>query len=224
MSGLVVAVDGPAGAGKSTTARRVAEVLGYLYLDTGAMYRAVGYLVISEGSDLEDADRAADIARSIDVVFRPGKPEQRVLVDGEDLTEAIRTPTVSDAASRVAAHPEVRTALVARQQAMGAGGGVVVEGRDTTTVVFPDADLKIFLEASVEARADRRMAELVGRGEAVAAETVRDQIRARDERDRDTQLRYGPWPPDDAIRIDTTGLTIEDQVARVVDLARERAS
>lgn len=224
MSGIVVALDGPAGAGKSTTARRVAEVLGYLYLDTGAMYRAVGYSVISGGDDPDDAASASAYARRIDIAFEPAPPDPRVLVDGQDVTEAIRRPAVSDAASRVAAHSEVRAILVARQKELGAEGGVVVEGRDTTTVVFPDAELKIFLEASVKARAERRMTELVAGGESVGLEEVSSQIRDRDDRDRATQLRFGPWPPEDAIQVDTTALTIEEQVEKVVTLARERGA
>jgi cytidylate kinase len=224
VSGIVVAIDGPAGAGKSTTARQVAEVLGYLYLDTGAMYRAVGYCVLSAGENPDDPAGASIIAREVDIAFEPASPQQRVLVNGEDVTEALRTPPVSDAASRIAAHPQVRSVLVARQKALGAGGGVVVEGRDTTTVVFPEAELKIFLEASVEARGTRRMDEMVARGEPAELGVVCDQIRERDERDRATQQRFGPWPPEDAIRVDTTGLTIEGQVDQVVILARERGA
>lgn len=223
MSKIIVAIDGPAGAGKSTTARGVAEVLGYVYLDTGAMYRAVALRVITKGGDPDDAAAAIAAARVVEISFRPGDP-QRVVVDGADVTEAIRTADVSDAASRVARHPEVRGELVERQQLLGQAGGVVLEGRDTTTVVFPDAQLKVFLDATVRARARRRQTELAQRGDRTDLKAVADQIRARDDRDRHTQERFGPWPPQDAIRVDTTGLTIEDQIARVAALARERGA
>ncbi len=224
MSGIVVAIDGPAGAGKSTTARKVADVLGYLYLDTGAMYRAVGHRALADGVDPDDASRTGKIARTLEITFEPGDPRQRVRVDGEDMTDEIRSAAVSDAASWVSSHESVRVTLVKRQQALGVEGGVVVEGRDTTTVVFPTAELKIFLEASVEARAERRVADLAERGENLSVDEVRRQIRERDERDRATQLRVGPWPSPEATRLDTTGLTIDQQVERVVALARERGA
>jgi cytidylate kinase len=221
--GIVVAIDGPAGSGKSSTARAAAARLGYVYLDTGAMYRALALAVRRSGSDPDDPEATARLAARIPVEFHSDGPDQRVLLHGEDVTDAIRTPEVSDAASRVAAHPEVRAVLVARQREIGAEGGIVLEGRDTGTAIFPDAELKVFLSADVTERARRRQLELSQRGEQVSLDHLEAQIRARDARDRETQLKSGPWPPPDAVQMDTTELTVELQVDRVVQLAQERA-
>lgn len=220
--GIVIAIDGPAGSGKSTTARWVANRLGYLYLDTGAMYRALGWALIRTGLSPDDAAAAAGTAASVEFDFRLEDRGQRVLIDGEDVTGEIRSADVSEAASRVAVHPEVRKILVSRQQEMGLGGGIVLEGRDTGTAVFPDAELKIFLVADVTERARRRQRELVDGGVATDLEELKGQIRERDARDRTTQRRSGSWPASDAIMLDTTGMSIEAQAKRVVELARER--
>ncbi len=220
--GIVVAIDGPAGSGKSTTARAVAQQLGYIYLDTGAMYRALGLAVLRSGHDPDDAATAASVARDIQIAFKQGIQGQRVLLDGSDVSVDIRAPAASDAASRVAVHEGVRQVLVARQQEIGQDGGIVLEGRDTGTVVFPDAQLKVFLSADVSERARRRQRELTDRGQDASLAQIESEIRARDARDRQTQLRYGPWPPADAVPVDTTGQTIEEQVASVVALARSR--
>lgn len=218
-NGIVVAIDGPAGAGKSTTARAVAAALGYLYLDTGAMYRAVALGILDAGVDPDDAEAAEQAACGVRIEQVPDPTGTRTLVDGVDVSGRIRAPEVSDAASRVAVHPGVRKVLVDRQQAIGQAGGIVLEGRDTTTAIFPDAELKVFLEATVEARVARRRAELNAAGAMPDPEALMAEIEARDARDRKTQTRNGPWPPDDAVRVDTTGLTIDEQVARIVDLA-----
>ena len=219
--GVVITIDGPAGAGKSTTARQVACRLRYLYLDTGAMYRAVGVGALRAGVDLDDTEAVGRLARTLTIELRSNGNQQTIL-NGEDISRAIRTSEASDAASRVAVHPPIRDILVARQQEMGRDGGIVLEGRDTGSVIFPDAELKIFLVAHVEERAKRRLKELTRRGEAAAFETLVNQIRERDGRDRATQERFGPWPPPDAVLVDTTGLTIAEQVDRVVAMAMDR--
>ena len=178
--GIVIAIDGPAGSGKSTTARCVANRLGYLYLDTGAMYRALGWTLIRMGLSPDDAAAAAGTAAAVDFDFRLEDGGQRVLIDGEDVTGEIRSADVSDAASRVAVHPEVRKILVARQQELGLEGGIVLEGRDTGTAVFPQAELKIFLVADVAERARRRQRELLDGG----VTTDLDELKGTDPRTR----------------------------------------
>lgn len=220
--GIVVAIDGPAGAGKSTTAKLVAKTLGYLYLDTGAMYRAVGLGVIRAGVDADDADAVVSVAQTLNIDQKADGDMSRTFLNGDDISGLIRTPEVSDAASRVAVHQGVRDALVATQQQIGKDGGIVLEGRDTGTAIFPDAELKIFLVADVTERALRRQKEMVERGESADLKVLEDQIRERDERDRQTQLRFGAWPPEDAVAVDTTGLSVEEQVQEVVLLAKKR--
>ncbi len=222
--GIVVAIDGPAGSGKSTTARCVARRLGYLYLDTGAMYRALALGVLQAGKDPDDAAAAARLAREHRIDLREEAGWQRTFLDGVDVSGTIRTPEISDAASRVAAHPAVRRVLVARQQEMGHRGGIVAEGRDTGTVVFPDAELKVFLVADVAERARRRRRELAEQGRQVDLPTLMEDIRSRDARDERTQSRSGGWQAPDAVGLDTTGLSVEDQVDRVVRLATERGA
>ncbi len=220
--GIVIAIDGPAASGKSTTARCVARRLGYLYLDTGAMYRALGWALISKGVCPDDAAAAAQTAAALEFDFRLEDGRQRVLLDGGDVTGRIRTSEVADAASRVAVHPAVRKILVARQQEIGADGGIVLEGRDTGTAVFPGADLKVFLVADVAERARRQQRALLDRDDRTHLDVLVAQIRKRDARDEATQRRWGSWPALDAIKVDSTGLSIDAQVARVVELARAR--
>ena len=209
---MVIAIDGPAGAGKSTVARGVAAALGFTYLDSGAMYRCVALAGIDGRADLDDADAMGRIADSLAIGFADGSVE----LDGRDVSEAIRAPEVSAAASRVSVHPEVREAMVARQRRLIDTGRYVAEGRDIGTVVSPDAPLKVFLTASADERARRRAAESGQDPDAVlAAQSERD---ARD-RDREHGARR---PAGDAVEIDTTAMTLDDVVARVVDLARER--
>ena len=162
---IVVAIDGPAGAGKSTIARRLAQRLGFLYIDSGAMYRAVGLWAIRTGIDLADAHRLSQLAAGAAIELEPSG--SRVLLNGEDVTEAIRTPEVSQAASRVSTFTGVRKAMVAEQRRMAEQASVVMEGRDIGTVVFPDAEIKIFLDADARERAERRLRESAERGESV---------------------------------------------------------
>jgi cytidylate kinase len=201
---MVIAIDGPAGAGKSTVARAVARELGFTYLDTGAMYRAVG--LAAAGTD----EPAGQVAARIEI-----EVGDRVLVDGRDVTDAIRSHEVSQAASRVAADPEVRAALVAKQQALIADGDWVAEGRDIALVVAPDAAVKVFLTADAAERARRRAAQRGGDPDA-----VRREQDARDQRDA-TGARTVHEPAPDAIPVDTTGQTLEQVVAQVVTLAVE---
>jgi cytidylate kinase len=209
---MVIAIDGPAGAGKSTVARALAKRLGLTYLDSGAMYRSAGLAALRAGLDLDDEGGLAELANRLEIAFSG----DRVLLDGEDVTEAIRAPEVSAAASRVSVHPAVRRAMVGRQRALIATGDHVVEGRDIGTVVAPDADLKLYLTADGDERARRRAAET---GESV--ERVRSEQAARDARDSGREhgaLRVA----DDAVELDTTGLGVDEAVERIVALARER--
>jgi cytidylate kinase len=209
---MVIAIDGPAGAGKSTVARGVAEALGFTYLDSGAMYRCVALAALRASIDLDDAAAVGQLARGLRIEFAG----ERVLLDGTDVTDEIRTPDVTAAASRVSVHPEVREAMVARQRALIETGGYVAEGRDIGTVVSPDSPLKVFLTASPEERARRRAAQTGEEVQAVlAAQSARD---ARDSGREHGALR----PASDSIEIDTTGLEVGQVVERVVALARER--
>ncbi len=165
MSKLIIAIDGPVGSGKSTVARRVAELLGYTHLDSGAMYRGVAWKALRDGVPLDSPAELAALAESVRIDLVPRDGNLRVILDGQDITELIRTPEVSHAASVVAAIPGVRHPMVAEQRRAGAQGGIVMEGRDIGSVVFPHADLKIFLEASPEVRAERRLLELQEKGE-----------------------------------------------------------
>ncbi|MBI2247976.1 MAG: (d)CMP kinase [Armatimonadetes bacterium] len=215
----IIAIDGPVGAGKSTVAMAVAAALRYRYVDTGAMYRSVAWLAKSQGVDLRDERAVATLARSVSIEFVTANGRPRLLVNGTDVTDIIRSPEVSHAASVVSAHPAVREGLVAEQRRLGASGGVVMEGRDIGTVVFPDADVKVFLDASPAERARRRYQELVAKGVRVDFESLK---RAEEERDRrDTTRAHSPLRrAEDAVVIDTTGLTVEEIVNRIVQLAR----
>jgi CMP/dCMP kinase len=219
---LIIAIDGPVGSGKSTVARRVAEMLGYTHLDSGAMYRAVGLKALRTGVPLDSPERLSALAEAarIDLVPRDGM--LRVLLDGEDVTEAIRSPEVSHAASVVAVVPGVRHPMVAEQRRAGAQGGVVMEGRDIGSVVFPDADLKIFLDASPEVRATRRQREHEERGERMDLETVLAEVHARDQRDREREM--SPLVrASDAVLVDNTAMDAEETARAIVLLAREKA-
>jgi cytidylate kinase len=198
---FAVAIDGPAGAGKSTAARGLAEELGLTYVDTGAMYRAVAWKAIRAG--LRDPDALSRLASRTKIQFRKTRAGRRILADGLDVTDAIRSPEVSQGASLVAVVPGVRRALVRRQRAMARAGGVVMEGRDIGTVVLPDADFKFFIDASVKERARRRWEEMRGGSVRAALKDVERDILRRDRRDRgrkDSPLR----PADDAVVVDTT--------------------
>lgn len=218
---FVVTIDGPSAAGKSTTARLVAERLGFLYLDTGAFYRALALKALREGLRAEEAGGLAAMARATAIDFTGSPAAAHVFLDGEDVTAEIRTPAVSEMASRVAAVPEVRRLLVAWQRALRARGPLVGEGRDLGTVVFPDAEVKIYLDADLETRARRRCRELHARGIAVELEAVREDLARRDERDRtraDSPLRAA----EGAIVVDTSGMELEEQVKAVLDLVTAR--
>jgi len=213
---IVVAIDGPAGAGKSTIARHLARHFGLLNLETGAMYRAFALKALRLEVPLDEPAALERLAEETDIQLEPGENENRVLLDGEDVTGQIRNQTVTDAASRVSVFPPIRAAMVKRQQEMGARGGVVMEGRDIGTVVFPNAEVKIFLDAAPEVRGMRRYDQIGERGPTDAKpasppeEVIRD-LRARDERDRnraDSPLRPAP----DAFLLDSTNLTLEEAV------------
>lgn len=217
----MVAIDGPTAAGKSTVARELARRLGYAYLDTGAMYRTVALAAQRRGTDLSDSEALTRLARGLAIEFTSAADGGRVLADGEDVTDAIRSPEISEASSRISVIPGVRDAMVARQRVLAAAGAVVMEGRDIGTVVLPDAEVKIFLTASLEARAARRHAELAARGVAVGLEEVRRQVADRDRRD-ETRAHSPLRPAPDAVTVDTTDLTVEEAIAAVLDLVRRR--
>jgi cytidylate kinase len=223
-NGIIVAIDGPAGAGKSTTARAVAERLGYLYLDTGAMYRAVALAAVRAGVSPDDALAVESLSVALEIEQISSGQGTRTLLGQEDVSDLIRTQDVSSAASRIAVHPQVRKVLVGLQKTIGAAGGTVLEGRDTTTAIFPDAELKVFLEATVEERATRRHRELADSGDVRDLNQIRQEIQERDDRDRKTQSQHGPWPSPEAIRVDTSGMSIDEQVDQVTRLAVEHGA
>jgi CMP/dCMP kinase len=218
---LVVTIDGPAGAGKSTVARRLARALGYRLLDTGAIYRAVALAAHRAGVPWTDGPGCAGIAADLSIEFAFEGDVNHVHLGGEDVSGAIRAPEMSQGASQVSAHPEVRAALMSLQRRLGVGGGVVVEGRDTGTVVFPAADAKFFLTASEQERARRRVAELAAAGREVdPAQTLRE-IAERDRRDASRDV--APMrPADDAVLVDSEGKTIDDVVAELEAEVRRR--
>jgi CMP/dCMP kinase len=225
---LTIAIDGPAGSGKSTVARGVAAMLGYLYLDSGAMYRAVALKALELGIPLEDEAQLEKLARGTHVELQAPTAEQeatglknRVFLDGREVTEEIRKGEVAQAASRLATISGVREVLVAEQQRAGQGGGVVMEGRDIGTVVFPNAELKIFLEASPEVRAQRRWKEHQEKGESLTLLEVLQEVRERDKRDRERKV--SPLVrAKDAVLVDNTAMGIEETARLIVFLANER--
>ena len=211
---LVVAIDGPAGAGKSTTARLLAARLGYDLLDTGAIYRVMALLARKAAISWEDGPGVAALADGLDLKFRLASGVNHVVVGGVDMSKEIRTPEMSDGASRVSALPEVRAALLDLQRRLGARGGVVVEGRDIGTVVFPDAGAKFFLTANADERARRRVAELQAGGRPADFAATRAEMQARDE--RDSKRSVAPLKQArDAVAIDSSGLTPEEVVSRM---------
>jgi CMP/dCMP kinase len=228
MQKLTIAIDGPAGSGKSSLAKRVAQILEYLYLDSGAMYRALALKALREKIALEDFVALDELARDMHIELKPPSSEQEaagskncVFLDGEEVTQAIRTAEVAQAASRLATIAAVREILVAEQQRAGAGGGVVMEGRDIGTVVFPRAELKIFLEASPEVRTDRRWKEHQEKGDKLTLAQVLEEVRERDRRDRERKV--SPLVrASDAVLVDNTAMDVEETARLVVMLARER--
>jgi CMP/dCMP kinase len=227
---LIIAIDGPVGSGKSTLARRVAALLGYIYIDTGAMYRSVALKAQRRGVSLDAVEQLAALAGETRIDLRQrdgqqaGAPEgaQQVLLDGEDVTAMIRTPEVAQAASKVALVPGVRKVLVAEQRRAGEQGGVVMEGRDIGSVVFPDAQLKIFLTASPEVRAERRWREHQQKGDAIDLARTLEEVLERDR--RDLQRATSPLVrAKDAVVVDSTAMEPEEVARLVVMLAREQA-
>ena len=215
----VVAIDGPAGAGKSTVARRSAERLGFVRVDTGALYRGVALAADERDISWDDAAALGALVPRLALGFVEGPAGSRLTLDGSDREDDIRGTDIADGASRVSRHPEVRDALLEVQRQMGQEGGVVLEGRDIGTVVFPDAEVKVFLTASAEARAERRFLELEGRGLPAERAAILASIRERDE--RDTSRPVAPLrPAEDAILLDSTSLSLDEVVARVVELVQ----
>jgi cytidylate kinase len=218
MKPLIVAIDGPSGAGKGTVARRVASALGYRHVDSGAMYRAVGWKALRDGVRVDDEQAVARLAATADIAVTP----EAVTIDALDVTREIRTPAIDRAATSVARLADVRAVLVARQRAMGAGGGIVMEGRDIGTVVFPHADVKIYLDALPEERARRRANDPAHTGGPSAVSEVATQMTERDRSDS-TRTTSPLYAAADAVVIDTTGRTIDDVVSRVMAVIAERS-
>ena len=214
--GFVIAIDGPVGAGKSTVARRLAEALGCVHIDSGAMYRALGWKALRLGVDLGDHQGLARLAAGTDVRIVTGGSGSRVLVDGEDVTHALRTPAMDEAASVVSTCPAVRERMVALQRAMAQAGGVVMDGRDIGTVVFPRAQVKFYLDADLSVRADRRLKDLQRVGATPEASAIREDVARRDARDRAREVAPLCAAPD-AIRIDSTSLDAEAVVAVMLE-------
>ncbi|MGA2095884.1 MAG: (d)CMP kinase [Candidatus Acidiferrum sp.] len=228
MRKLTIAIDGPAGSGKSSLARRVAQILGYLYLDSGAMYRALGLKALRAGMASDNASPLAELARRTHIELKSPTEEQeaagfknRVFLDNVEVTHEIRTEEVAKAASLIATIADVRHVLVAEQQRAGAGGGVVMEGRDIGTVVFPHAELKIFLDASAEVRAERRWKEHQEKGDVLTLPEVLEEVRARDKRDRERKVSPLVRAAD-AVLVDNTAMDVEETARLVVMLSRER--
>ncbi len=218
---IVVAIDGPAGAGKSTIAQRLAARLGFIYIDTGAMYRAVALWAMRAGIEFSEMHRLEQLAAAAQIAFRPASGG--VFLNGEDITDVIRAPEMSEAASKISTVPGVRRELVVKQRAMATATSVVMEGRDIGTVVFPDAEVKVFLDADSKIRAERRVRDLEAKGRPVDVATVAKEIEERDQRDRgrsEAPLMQAP----DAVYIDTSGLTLEQVEEEILKVVRQRTS
>ncbi len=215
---IIIAIDGPAASGKSTTAREVAGRLGYTYIDSGAMYRAVTLRALRENIAADDDEKITALARKIQLKFKKNSSKTIIYMDGEDVSDKIRTPQIDQNISPVAANPRIRSIMVEKQREIGRHGGVVMDGRDIGTVVFPTADLKIFMKASVKERALRRLKELEQKGLNMDFNKVVADIKYRDQ--QDISRNFGPLKKaDDAIEIDTTQLTVEEQIEKIMTLA-----
>ena len=221
MKPIVIAIDGPAGAGKSTVARGLAERLGLLYVDSGATYRAAALKALKAGVSPDDEPAVVELVASAIIQFVAGDSGSRVLLDGDDVTAAIRSPEVSLAASKVSRYPTVRQKMISLQRSLARGRGVVMEGRDIGTVVFPDATLKIFLTAASEERARRRLGDNQQRGQAATLPQTIAAIERRDQLDKERKL--SPLiPAPDAVEVDSTNLTADQVVDHILEAARDR--
>ncbi len=219
LKGKIVAIDGPAGSGKSTTSKLIAARIGYTYLDTGAMYRALTYYALTNNIELSNGEKLSKLAHILPIEFKTSEDVNRVFLNGVEVTDEIRRPNVTKNASEVAAHKGVREAMVHKQQEFGKHGSIVAEGRDTTTVVFPKADLKIYLNASVEQRAQRRLLDLMRIGVTTTLQELQKDIENRDH--KDSSREHSPlMKAIDAIVVDTTNMTLEGQVDYIVNLIR----
>ena len=221
MRKITIAIDGPAASGKSTTAREVAQRLGYIYIDTGAMYRAVTLKALENQVNVHDINKVAELAEKVKIEFGKNNQKTIIYLDGKDVSDDIRAPRIDQQISPVAANPEVRKVMVKKQQEMGKHGGVILDGRDIGTVVFPKAELKIYMLASVEERALRRKREMEQKGLEIDLDKIENDIRYRDRQDMGRS--HGPLKKaEDALEIDTTRLTVEQQVDLILKLAKEK--
>ncbi|MBE0503602.1 MAG: (d)CMP kinase [Desulfuromonadales bacterium] len=221
MNELIIAIDGPSGAGKSTLSKLLAQQLNYVHLDTGAMYRCVAFAAMEQGIDPDDQERLGTLAQQLKIELVHTLSGDRVLLDGSDVSTAIRTPEVSLLTSRVSAAPQVRKALVALQRRLGEAGGVVLEGRDIGTVVFPQAQVKFFLSATAAERGQRRYAELVAKGVTVSLQQTISEVVARDL--ADSEREHAPLlQADDAVVIDSTNLNIDQVLTAMVEVVKLR--
>lgn len=221
MSELIIAIDGPSGAGKSTLSKLLAQQLNYVHLDTGAMYRCVALSAMNQGIDPGDYGRLGILAQKLQVEFVHTPAGDLVFLDGKDVSAAIRTPEVSLLTSKISAAPSVRAALVALQRRLGESGGVVLEGRDIGTVVFPQAQVKFFLNATAEARGERRYEELIAKGVKVSLQQTINEVVTRDA--ADSEREHAPLlQSDDAVFIDSTNLSIEEVLSLMVAIVNQR--
>jgi len=220
MSKITIAIDGPAGSGKSTLAKMVAERLGFTYLDTGAMYRAITYLAIRKGI-VDDEEAVSKFVQDLDVTLKFENGVTRVFVNGEEVTDHIRTPEVNGKVSEISAMPAVRKELVRMQQQMGKVGNIVAEGRDTTTVVFPNADVKIYLVASVDVRAERRHKEYLEKGVDIDIEEVKENLKKRDAIDSGREV--SPLKKaENAIEVDTSSLSVDEEFEILIENIKKK--
>jgi len=218
---LIIAIDGPAGSGKSTIAQHLARKLGYVNLETGAMYRALGVKALESGVPLDNEAQLYELAQRSTIALDPTPLGNRVLLDGRDVSQRIRDTDVTDAASRVSVHPKVREWMVSHQREMGKQGGVIMEGRDIGTKVFPDADVKIFLDAKPNVRAQRRVSQVSANDDPNRARQITEQMAQRDRRDS-TRTESPLVPAPDAVIVDSSHLTIEEVIRRIEEIVDQR--